>query len=90
MSIRKVLGAPVLRLTVLMTKEYLILMLVAFLVAGPVAYVFMNNWLADFAYAISLEWWMFAVSSVLVPLVLQFSKPPELIRLMFYAMNKGL
>lgn len=69
MSIRKVLGAPVWRLTVLLTREYMILMALAFLVAGPLAYIFMNNWLADFAYAIAVKWWMLGLSLVAIALI---------------------
>ncbi|MCE7990917.1 MAG: hypothetical protein HEP71_03015 [Roseivirga sp.] len=69
MSIRKVLGAQVWRLTVLMTREYMILMALAFLVAAPLAYMFMDNWLADFAYAITIQWWMLGLSLVAIALI---------------------
>lgn len=69
MSIRKVLGAEVWRLTVLMTREYMILMALAFLVAAPLAYVFMNSWLADFAYAITIKWWMLGLSLLAIALI---------------------
>ncbi|GAB5527811.1 MAG: ABC transporter permease [Roseivirga sp.] len=69
MSIRKVLGAPVWRITVLLTREYMVLMALAFLVAAPLAYIFMNNWLADFAYAITVKWWMLGMSLVAIALI---------------------
>lgn len=69
MSIRKVLGARVWRISSLLAKEYLWLMLLAFLVAAPLAYLFMSNWLTDFAYNISVSWWMLAVSLLAVLII---------------------
>jgi putative ABC transport system permease protein len=39
-------------------------MLVALLIAAPLAYFFMQNWLADFAYRIAIEWWVFALAGL--------------------------
>jgi len=69
MSIRKVLGAQVWRLAALMAKEYLWLMALAFVVAAPLAYFFMRNWLADFAYNINISWWMLAVSIFVIAFI---------------------
>lgn len=69
MSIRKVLGAGVWRLARLMVKEYVLLMVLAFMVAAPVAYFFMDRWLADFAYNISVSWWMLAISILVISVI---------------------
>jgi putative ABC transport system permease protein len=64
-GIRKVLGASVAGITGLLAKDFMKLVLIAIVVASPVAYYFMDQWLSDFAYRIELEWWMFAVAGVL-------------------------
>jgi len=61
-GIRKVLGASVAGITGLLAKDFLKLVLVAILIASPIAYYFMDKWLADFAYRIDIQWWMFAVA----------------------------
>jgi putative ABC transport system permease protein len=63
-GIRKVLGATVAGITGLLAKDFLKLVLIAIVIASPVAYYFMNKWLADFAYRIELQWWMFALAGV--------------------------
>ena len=68
-GIRKVLGASVAGVTILLAKDFLKLVLIALLIASPVAYYFMDKWLADFAYRIDLAWWMFAVAGVLAVLI---------------------
>ncbi|MVM36842.1 FtsX-like permease family protein [Spirosoma sp. HMF3257] len=64
-GVRKVLGAGVMNLTVLLSKDFLKLVLIANGIAFPVAWWATNEWLNDFAYHIQVEWWMFAVSGVL-------------------------
>ncbi|WP_164851290.1 FtsX-like permease family protein [Larkinella soli] len=59
-GIRKVLGASVESIVALLTKEFLILVLLALLLASPVAAFVMNRWLEGFAYRVPLEWWLFA------------------------------
>ena len=61
-GIRKVLGASVLKIVVLLSKDYMILVGIATIVAFPVAWYMMNAWLGGFAYSISIQWWMFALS----------------------------
>ncbi|MDX2072114.1 MAG: ABC transporter permease [Haliscomenobacter sp.] len=63
-GIRKVLGASVFGITTLLAKDFLKLVLLAILIASPVAWYFMNQWLAEFAYRINMQWWMFAVAGV--------------------------
>ncbi len=61
-GVRKVLGASVGSITALLTKDFLALVLVAVVVATPLAYYLMHNWLSDFAYRISISWWVFVVA----------------------------
>jgi predicted permease len=63
-GIRKVLGASVAGITGLLSKDFLKLVLVAILIASPIAYYFMDKWLADFAYRIDIQWWMFVLAGV--------------------------
>jgi putative ABC transport system permease protein len=59
-GIRKVLGASIGSVVGLLSRDFLRLVLIAIVLASPVAYYFMQQWLADFAYRIDLQWWIFA------------------------------
>ena len=61
-GVRKVLGASVFGLWRLMSKEFVVLVIIALLIAIPVAYNFMNSWLQHYTYRTSLSWWIFAVT----------------------------
>lgn len=63
-GIRKVLGATVGGLIVLLYRDFLRLVVIALVVSAPVAWWAMNRWLHDFANRISLSWWIFAASGV--------------------------
>lgn len=63
-GIRKVLGASVSQVTQMLSKEFLKLVLVASLIAFPVAWWAMHKWLQSFAYRIHIEWWVFAVAGL--------------------------
>ena len=63
-GIRKVLGASVGHIIYLFSKEFTILILVAFAIAAPVAYFFMHKWLQDFTYRIPLSATIFLVSII--------------------------
>ena len=58
-SIRKVLGASLGNISFILSKDFLRLCLIAFLIAAPVAGIFMHRWLDDFAYRTDLSWWVF-------------------------------
>jgi ABC-type antimicrobial peptide transport system permease subunit len=58
-AVRKVLGASLGSILVLFSKEYLRLMLISFVLAAPIAYYFVNDWLNTFANRIELQWWLF-------------------------------
>jgi putative ABC transport system permease protein len=68
-GIRKVLGASVEGIVLLLSKEFVKLVIIALLIASPVAWYAMRNWLEDFAYRIDLEWWIFALSGVVAILI---------------------
>ena len=63
-GIRKVLGASVAGITRLLAKDFLKLVLFALTIASPLAYYCMQKWLADFAYRIDIQWWVFAVAGL--------------------------
>ncbi len=63
-GIRKVLGASLSQLNLLLCKEFLVLVGLAFAVAAPIAWWGLNNWLQDFAYKTDLSWWIFFVSGI--------------------------
>lgn len=65
LGVRKVLGATVEDLVVLLSKDFVKLVLISLLVACPIAWYFMNRWLDSFYYRITITWWTFAVAGVL-------------------------
>ena len=68
-GVRKVLGASVPSLVVLLSKDFLKLVVVALVIAAPVAYLAMNRWLADFAYRVDIGIGMFVMTGVLALLI---------------------
>jgi len=64
-GIRKVLGASVLGIVRLLSKEYVWLVLIAFIIATPVVWWAMNKWLQGFAYRIEIKWWMFLSAGII-------------------------
>ncbi len=63
-GIRKVLGASLAQLNLLLCKEFLFLVGVAFAIAVPITWLGINNWLQDFANKTSLNWWVFFLSGI--------------------------
>ena len=68
-GIRKVLGASVASIIQLLSKEFIVLVVAAFVIATPVAWYFMSKWLRDFAYRININWWIFLVTGVLAIII---------------------
>lgn len=64
-GVRKVLGASVFSIVALLSKDFLKLVLVSILIASPIAWYAMSNWLTNYAYKVSIEWWMFAGAGLL-------------------------
>ncbi len=65
-GIRKVFGASVSNVTNLLSKEFLKMVLIAVIIASPVAYWLMNKWLEDFAFRIQISWWIFLVTGIIM------------------------
>jgi len=68
-GIRKVLGASVGSLFALLSSEFLLLVIIALMIASPIAWYAMNKWLQTFAYHTGAQWWMFALSGGLIILI---------------------
>ena len=71
-GIRKVLGASVQQLLLLISKEFLKLVLIAFVIAVPLTWWFMNDWLDKYTYRINISIWVFGIVGVLVLLLTLF------------------
>jgi putative ABC transport system permease protein len=61
-GIRKVLGATIYNLWKMLSKEFVVLVIVASLIAAPLAYYFLNNWLQNYEYHTAISWWVFAIA----------------------------
>lgn len=61
-GIRKVLGASIPNIIELLSKDFMKLVLLAIAIASPLAWYFMNKWLQDFAYRVTIGWWIFLVA----------------------------
>lgn len=64
-GIRKVLGATVLNITTLLSKDFLKLVIIAIAVASPIAWFAMDRWLMDFAYKVEIHWWIFLLAGLM-------------------------
>jgi putative ABC transport system permease protein len=68
-GIRKVLGASVSSVVGLLSKEFLVLVIIAALIAFPLGWWAMNKWLEDFAYRIHIDWWVYPVAGIAALLI---------------------
>ena len=68
-GIRKVLGASVSGIVYLFSKEFVVLIIVGFAIAAPVTWYFMNKWLQDYTYRISIRWDIFALAALMAIVV---------------------
>jgi ABC-type antimicrobial peptide transport system permease subunit len=82
-GVRKVLGASVAGITTLLTKDFLKLVLVSFVVAAPVAWYAMYKWLEEYPYRVKIEWWVFALAAAL-------SMAIAMVTVSFQAIRAGL
>jgi putative ABC transport system permease protein len=64
-GIRKVLGATVLNITTLLSKDFMKLVVIAIVIASPIAWIVMDHWLKDFAYKVEIQWWTFLLAGLL-------------------------
>lgn len=63
-GIRKVLGAATPKIIALISKEFIILVIIAFFIAAPAGYYLLDKWLQNFAYRTSIDWWVFAAAGL--------------------------
>jgi putative ABC transport system permease protein len=68
-GIRKVLGASVLSITKMLSKDFLKLVVIAIVIALPAAWYFMHGWLRDFAYRIDINWWVLILTAIIALLI---------------------
>ncbi|RYY30707.1 MAG: FtsX-like permease family protein, partial [Chitinophagaceae bacterium] len=63
-GVRKVLGASVSGITTLLSIDFVKLVIVSFLIAAPLSWWAMHNWLQDYTYRVSIQWWVFAAACI--------------------------
>ena len=68
-GVRKVLGASVSGIAALLSKDFVKLVLISIVIASPLAWWLMNEWLTDFAYRINIQWWVFVVAGMMAVLI---------------------
>ncbi len=68
-AVRKVLGASVLTLFRMLSKDFLKLVAIALVLATPITWYYLNDWIQGFAFHITLSWWMFSISGALVTII---------------------
>ncbi|MES2807795.1 MAG: FtsX-like permease family protein, partial [Bacteroidota bacterium] len=64
-GVRKILGASVVRITTLLSKDLVTLVIISFAVAAPIAYWAMSKWLMSYSYRVTISWWVFALAGAL-------------------------
>ena len=72
-SIRKVLGASVSNIIVMLSKDFLRLIFIASLIAFPLAWISMYKWLQNFSYRVNISWWIFVLAALLATLIALFT-----------------
>ncbi|WP_188315855.1 ABC transporter permease [Chitinophaga agrisoli] len=72
-GIRKVLGAGIVSIVALLSKDFIKLVGIAVLIAAPLAWWLMNRWLQDFAYSIKISWWLLAGAGLVTALIALFT-----------------
>jgi putative ABC transport system permease protein len=68
-GIRKVLGANITGIVILLSKDFLHLIFIALIIASAIAWFAMNKWLQDFAYRVNISWWVFVVAGLLALII---------------------
>jgi putative ABC transport system permease protein len=79
-GVRKVLGASVSQIVSLLSKDFLLLVVLAFVIAAPLAWWAMNEWLTDFAYRTTISWWVFIMAGLIMVLMALFTLSIQTIR----------
>ncbi len=68
-GIRKIIGASVGSIVNLLSKDFLKLVVISFIISAPIAWYAMQSWLEDFAYKVNIEWWMFVLAGVVAIII---------------------
>ncbi|MEO8416296.1 MAG: FtsX-like permease family protein [Ginsengibacter sp.] len=68
-GVRKVLGASVAQIVTMISKEFMLLIFLAFVIAAPLAWLGMNKWLQNFAYRTNISWWIFVLGVMVMILI---------------------
>jgi ABC-type antimicrobial peptide transport system permease subunit len=68
-GVRKVLGASVINITSMLSADFIKLVVMAIVMASPIAWWVMSSWLKDFEYRIQIQWWVFAAAGILCVLI---------------------
>jgi putative ABC transport system permease protein len=79
-GIRKVLGASVISITTMLSKDFIQLVTIAILIASPLAWYFMHKWLADFAYRVHISGWIFAIAGIFAIVIALITVSTQAIR----------
>jgi putative ABC transport system permease protein len=79
-GVRKVLGASVSNITILLSKDFLKLVLLSFVIASPVAFWAMHTWLQNFPYRVGIQWWVFALAGLSAVIIASFTVSFQAIR----------
>jgi putative ABC transport system permease protein len=72
-GVRKALGASVTGIVALLSKDFLKLVIIAIVIASPLAWYVMHKWLQDFAYRIDIEWWIFLLAGIIATAIAFFT-----------------
>ena len=75
-GVRKVLGASVAGITALLSKDFVKLVMISFVIASPVAWWMMYQWLQDYPYRVNIQWWVFAMAGLLSFIIAGHGKLP--------------
>jgi ABC-type antimicrobial peptide transport system permease subunit len=68
-GVRKVLGASVMEITTLLSKDFLKLVIISLVIASPIAWYAMRQWLSGYTYRASIEWWVFVGAGIVAILI---------------------
>ncbi len=79
-GIRKILGASVSQIIALVSKDFLLLVLFAFVITTPLAFLSMNKWLQNFADRTSINWWLFAATGIFMTLIVLITISTQIIK----------
>jgi putative ABC transport system permease protein len=79
-GVRKVLGASLINLWRLLSREFIVLVLISLVIAAPLAYYFLQNWLQRYEYRSTISWWLFAAAGLGVIIITLLTVSYETIR----------